>query len=175
MGLIQIKKPERGFATTSIVKKKDLEPEAVQDAIPEVVTVKDDPDDTATGTVKPGTAQASVQASWEDSPDKKAQDADQALADKVKALSEKDYNKQIKVLEYEKRVSSSYSEFFWDDPTDVVSEHHRVMLRAASAEKCSYHSGTESSSSPWKKVGKQTSCNTASPRRSCSLESHRCI
>jgi hypothetical protein len=42
------------------------------------------------------------------------------LAEKVKLLSEKEYNKQTKILDYEKRMSSSYAEFFWDDPTDVV-------------------------------------------------------
>ena len=121
----QIKKPERGFATTSTIKKKDPEPEAVVEAVTESSAPNDPVIETATtgdvATQEACTTSNGVTDSWEDSDEKKAQNAEQALAEKVKSLSEKEFSRQMKILEYEKRMSSSYSEFFWDDPTDVVS------------------------------------------------------
>jgi len=129
----KVKKPERGFATTSTIKKKEPEVEAVANEIPTTAG-----DSNGLGQSVPSSKQPEkghekandngVSHSWEDSDEKKAQDAEQALAEKVKSLSEKEYNKQIKILEYEKRMSSSYAEFFWEDPLDVRDRVVKVAL-----------------------------------------------
>lgn len=121
--VLQVKKVERGFATTSIVKKKDPGPETVDgtnlvtEAPEQAVT---DPPAGEGAAVAGHSDSNGNTGNWEDHAEKQARDADDALAEKVKALSEKEYNKQIKILEYEKRMSSSYSDFVWDDPTDIV-------------------------------------------------------
>ena len=106
-----------------------------------------------------------VAHSWEDSDEKKAQDAEQALAEKVKSLSEKEYNKQIKILEYEKRMSSSYAEFFWEDPLDVVS----AIYQASFAYVSSYgYRETASSRWHWRKATLPIYSSTMNQKRSYS-------
>ena len=66
-------------------------------------------------------AVSSAVSDWDASEEKRAHDAAQALAERVRAASEKELSKAWKVIEYERRVSTNLPEFSWNDPTNVVS------------------------------------------------------
>jgi hypothetical protein len=68
-----------------------------------------------------------VGGNWDDSEAVKAEEERAALAERVRAASEKEASKTLKVIEYEKRVSKSYEDFNWDDQTGIV-RHIRMPL-----------------------------------------------
>lgn len=141
------KKPERGFATTSTIKKKEPEVE---------VAVENESDSTSVsgassfnlpqgasasgaalgkesslsngqplrGTTNSCTAAAAASAigDWDATHERTALEASQALAERVKAASEKEASKQLKIYEYDRRVAKEYPEFVWDDPTGIVGQ-----------------------------------------------------
>lgn len=136
----------RGFATTSTIKKKEPEPELELEressqgpiptggedsgtaAAPHAASSQSVPS-TATNAspssrraANDGTPVSSAASDWDASEEKRAHDAEHALAERVRAASEKELSKAWKVIEYERRVSSNLTEFSWNDPTNVVSD-----------------------------------------------------
>lgn len=146
---MQLKNPQRGFATTSVVKKKEPEPEIEasddQENVPKAsLQSKEGGLNIAnTNTNSNGTASASIrtatnsgtngsgslgqtQTSWDDTEEKKEAEERAAYAERVKSASEKEAARVVKTLEYERRMSSSYAEFRWDDPLHLVSSFHHT-------------------------------------------------
>lgn len=119
---MQLKNPQRGFATTSVVKKKDPEPELAEDVTETAEPLASTSTNSSSAipeSVKNGQGQTGT--SWDDSEEKKEAEEKIAFAERVKAASEKEAARALKPLEYEKRMSSSYPEFRWDDPLRLVS------------------------------------------------------
>lgn len=118
---LQLKNPQRGFATTSIVKKKEPEPEPTEIQAETLSTQVNASVDSAVTSIDPtnnGAAQTGT--SWDDSEEQKEAEEKLAFAERVKAASEREAARALKTLEYEKRMSSSYPEFRWDDPLHLV-------------------------------------------------------
>lgn len=124
---------QRGFATTSIAKKKDDTADkaaAVEAAEPAAtIAVKDLTQPVAQGSHNEtsastnGVAQNGLNAGlseWDAREEVRKREEHEEMLDRIKNSSEKEATKVMKVLDYEKRVSSSYQEFYWDDPKDLV-------------------------------------------------------
>jgi hypothetical protein len=124
----QLKNPQRGFATTSVVKKKDPEPEEDKEAAKDsnsnsaiALSTENGTASTAVNGITSNSTNTAQGSSWDDSEEQKEAEDKLAFAERVKAASEKEAARSMKVLEYEKRMASSYPEFRWDDPLHLVS------------------------------------------------------
>jgi hypothetical protein len=137
-------KVNRGFATTSIPKKVEVVPETVDE--PAKVEVPPSP---ATNENGNGEKDGDGKDGWEAENEEEA--ALQQLAEKVKPAAEKEISRTLKVrnmlsrvesdmfngwhvqvIDYEKRISSTYSPFWWDD-SDLVNclprwEHETAIV-----------------------------------------------
>lgn len=148
----QAKNSARGFATTSVIKKKDDVPakDAATDPLqtpaadaaaagvksgtltPSTTTAAA----TSNGSSTPNTARGAGTATppstaagdWDDSDETRQLEEKRELAERVKVASEKEASKVLKVLEYEKRTASVLPEFFWDDRLNLVSPDSRAPV-----------------------------------------------
>lgn len=102
------------------MKKKDPEPELAesQTEVPQASTTASNKDSVVA--IDP-VSNDQTATSWDDSEEQKQAEEKLAFAERVKAASEKEAARALKTLEYEKRMSSSYPEFRWDDPLRLVS------------------------------------------------------
>lgn len=60
-------------------------------------------------------------SNWDDAGLDTLADQRAALAESIKLSAEKETSKQWKILDYERRVASSYQDFDWDDLYGIVS------------------------------------------------------
>lgn len=119
------------------MKKKDPEPEPDQAeaSIETAAATSTSTSAITSSATSKGTTQAHGQSSnsngggtnWDDSEEAKEAEEKLAFAERVKTASEKEAARPLKTLEYEKRMASSYPEFRWDDPLNLVGSLYLIL------------------------------------------------